>query len=283
MQVATSTEEIFSLLKPIKQANQTIGLVPTMGALHAGHVSLVSASQAANDVTIVSIFVNPLQFNNSDDLEKYPRPFNADLALLEAQGVDFVYAPSEKSMYKEKPMVKVDFGSLAEVMEGKFRPGHFDGVGLVVAKLFNQTTPNRAYFGQKDLQQYLLIKSMVRDFSFPTEIVGLPIIREASGLAMSSRNQRLSKRAKETASNIYKGLIVGQEKFSSKSSIDETKLAVSAFYRGIDDLEIEYLEIVSAKTLMPITELNTFDPIVMCVAAFVEGIRLIDNLYLRQD
>lgn len=283
MQVATSPEEIFSLLKPKRLVGGTIGLVPTMGALHQGHLSLVTEAQKLNDCTVVSIFVNPLQFNSSEDLEKYPRPFDADLALLQAQGVEFVYAPSEQAMYAQPPKVRIDFGEMAQVMEGKFRAGHFDGVGLVVAKLLHHVMPDRAYFGQKDLQQYLLVKGLVRDLSFPTEIIGMPIVREPSGLAMSSRNQRLSSSGKKVASNIYKGLRLAQEKISSGSSPDETKLTVYAFYSGIEGLEIEYLEIVDGATLMTTTKLPSHGSSVICVAGYVEGIRLIDNLYLQID
>ena len=283
MQVATSPKEILSLLKPSRGTGQTIGLVPTMGALHQGHLSLVAQSQLDNEVTVVSVFVNPLQFNNSEDLARYPRPFDQDLSLLRTQGVDFVYAPTVEAMYAHKPETQIGFGRMAQVLEGEFRPGHFDGVGLVVAKLFHQVLPNRAYFGQKDLQQYILIKRMVEDLSFPTQVVRMPIVRELSGLAMSSRNQRLSDKGKDVAQHIYTGLKLAEERFSSLFSIDETKSAVSAFYKEINGLDVEYLEIVDAENLMPVSHPETTANIVMCVAVYVEGIRLIDNLYLRLD
>jgi pantoate--beta-alanine ligase len=283
MQVATSPKELLSILNAYRRSEMSVGLVPTMGALHLGHLSLIEASQAENDFTVVSIFVNPLQFNKEEDLRNYPRPFDADLAMLRQQGVELVYAPAVEDMYPEAPKVRIDFGEMATIMEGKFRPGHFDAVGLVVSKLLHQVQPQRAYFGEKDLQQLLLVKRMVEDFSFPTQIIGMPIIRESSGLAMSSRNQRLSVEGKSIATNIFKGLLIAKEEIFKKNPFNETKSIVNDFYSTIEGIDLEYLEIVNARNLTSATEMNPQMELAICVAAYVEGIRLIDNLYLRQD
>lgn len=280
MQLITSPEEMSKISGASRQHGKSIGLVPTMGALHAGHLSLVQNCIINNDVTIVSIFVNPLQFNNSSDLENYPRTLETDLVELSKLDVDFVFAPSAAAMYRDKPMVKIDFGELERRMEGKFRSGHFEGVGIVVAKLFNLCNPTRAYFGLKDLQQYLLIHRMAHDLSYNIEVIGRPVIRETSGLAMSSRNRRLSAAGASIAANIYRGLTLAKEAWDAHKSPDETKTEVISFYRGISGFELEYFEIADPETLRELTE-NTSQPVAFCVAGYVEGIRLIDNLYLR--
>jgi pantoate--beta-alanine ligase len=283
MQVVTSPRRITELMKALRNQGKSIGLVPTMGALHDGHASLFRESLKYNDITVVSVFVNPMQFNNQDDFNNYPRPFAQDKKILESLGVDVLYAPSEKEMYPESPLVNLDFGVMAEIMEGAFRPGHFDGVGLVIAKLLNQVSPDKAYFGLKDLQQFLLISRLVKDLSFTSEVVGLPIIREKSGLAMSSRNMRLSDVGLQLAANIYTGLEFAQKNISDGFDVDETKLAVFDFYSRIDGLEVEYLEFVNPDDLSAIEPRISPKDVAICVAAYVEGIRLIDNIYLRQD
>lgn len=282
MQVYNLPAEIFKETQHLRFQGKSIGLVPTMGALHAGHFYLVNQAREENDILAVSIFVNPLQFNNQEDLDNYPRMLEQDLAHLEKLGVDMVFAPSEEAMYPEKPQVAIDFGRMERVMEGEFRPGHFSGVGVVVTKLFNLMHPTRAYFGKKDMQQYLLVKRMVEDLSQPVEIVGVPIVRERSGLAMSSRNQRLSAVGLEIASSIYKGLSLAKHAWGENKSPKETKRAVNAFYKEQKGLSIEYLNIVSPNDLEDLQD-NVNQPAVICVAGFVEGVRLIDNLYLRQD
>jgi pantoate--beta-alanine ligase len=283
MQVVTSPRRITELMKALRNQGKSIGLVPTMGALHDGHASLFRESLKYNDITVVSVFVNPMQFNNQDDFNNYPRPFAQDQKILEGLGVDVLYAPSEKEMYPESPLVNLEFGVMAEIMEGAFRPGHFDGVGLVIAKLLNQVLPDKAYFGLKDLQQFLLISRLVKDLSFTSEVVGLPIIREKSGLAMSSRNMRLSDVGLQLAANIYTGLEFAQKNISDGFDVDETKLAVFDFYSRIDGLEVEYLEFVNPDDLSAIEPRISPKDVAICVAAYVEGIRLIDNIYLRQD
>lgn len=282
MQLITSLEEMYTISDECRLAGKSIGLVPTMGALHEGHLSLVNSSVVANDVTIISIYVNPLQFNNPTDLQKYPRNLNDDLHLLHGKSVDYVFSPSDSDMYKEHPQVKMDFGSLANVLEGQYRPGHFDGVGVVVTKLFHICQPTRAYFGLKDLQQYLLIKRMVSDLSFSTTVVGMPIVREDSGLAMSSRNQRLSPNGRQIAAHIYQGLKRAAEAWKKGKNPDETKKEGISFYREIHGLEIEYFHIVDPDTLREVDS-NVAQAVAICIAGYVEGVRLIDNLYLRQD
>lgn len=282
MQVIKSPNDILIKSRDFRFQSKHIGLVPTMGALHDGHLSLTQRSVQDNDATIVSIFVNPLQFNNPEDLVNYPKTLNADLKLLEDAGVDIVYIPSEEAMYRSKPAVSVDFGPLAGRLEGKYRPGHFRGVGIVVSKLLHHCNPDKAYFGLKDLQQYLLIKKMVEDLSFPVEVIGLPIKRESSGLAMSSRNKRLSPRGIEISSNLYKGLELARTEWERESGPDETKSVAIDFYNKTDGLEIEYFYIVDAESLVDVTG-NNSQSVAFCVAGYVEGVRLIDNLYLRQD
>lgn len=282
MQVIDTPNDILRYSREIKGQHKRIGLVPTMGALHAGHMALVEQSLQENDFTIASLFVNPLQFNSEEDLKAYPRDLHTDLSMLEKAGVDFVYAPSENSMYETTPMVSVDFGPLGVRMEGAYRPGHFKGVGVVVSKLFHHCEPDVAYFGLKDLQQFLLIRKMAHDLSFPVKVVGHPIIREASGLAMSSRNQRLSSQGLVISANLYKGLLIAKSTWDNKGAPNETKIAVNDFYKGIDGLEIEYFHIVEPETLIDV-ESNNHQSVAFCVAGYVEGIRLIDNLYLRQD
>jgi pantoate--beta-alanine ligase len=280
MQVYDNVKGIRAHLTDLKRKGQTIGLVPTMGALHSGHLSLVRQAREC-DVVVVSVFVNPLQFNQQEDLDKYPRDLHADLAALGSE-CDIVFAPTVSEMYPSANKIAVDFGEQASRLEGEFRPGHFNGVGVVVSKLFNILMPDRAYFGLKDLQQYLLIKQMVHDLSFPVEIVGCPIVREESGLAMSSRNQRLSEEGLSIAAHIYQGLCIAKRGLDQNVSIDETKLAVLSYYSSVNGLSIEYLEFVDEQMAV----VNHFDKsktLSVCVAAYVEGVRLIDNLYLRTE
>ncbi|MEO1256057.1 MAG: pantoate--beta-alanine ligase, partial [Bacteroidota bacterium] len=220
MRVISALKELSSFVFSINIEEKSIGFVPTMGALHKGHLSLIRRSIEENNVTIVSIFVNPLQFNDSKDLEKYPRTLREDLDLLRNLSVDIVFTPSEKDFYNTKPLVSINFGGMAQRLEGKFRKGHFEGVGVVVSKLLHLAMPSKAYFGLKDLQQYLLIKQMCQDLSFPCEIVGVETEREPSGLALSSRNRRLSTEGLEVASNIYKGLTIIEEGIRLEKSLE---------------------------------------------------------------
>ena len=279
MRIYNNVDEIRAYLDTLRKVDKSIGLVPTMGALHNGHLTLINEARKC-DIVVVSIFVNPLQFNMVEDLDKYPRQLSQDIKMLESR-CDVLFAPEISDMYQNKPQVSMDFMEMGSVLEGAFRPGHFNGVGVVVAKLFNIIQPEKAYFGLKDLQQYVLIKQMVTDLSMPVEIVGCPIAREESGLAMSSRNQRLSENGRAIASNIHTGLKMACQ-LPKKYSLIETKNQVLGFYKTVKGLEIEYLEFVD--DLMSVQLEFTDNPnLAVCVAGYVEGVRLIDNLYLRSE
>ena len=282
MQLIQTPEEILAIVKELKKKGLAIGLVPTMGALHLGHKALVDQSLKDNDITITSVFVNPTQFNNPEDLARYPKTLEEDTKKLSDWGVDFVFAPDEKNIYPKKPTVKLNFGRLEEVLEGKFRPGHFNGVGIIVMKLLNLVLPDRAYFGLKDFQQFLIVKELVTNFSVPSEIIGVPTQRHISGLAISSRNQNLSAKGLEIAANIYKGLEMARELILDKKGISETIRLTDQFYDTVEGLEIEYFEIVNSNTLMS-EDLENNGSLLLSVAGYVENIRLIDNLYLQPD
>lgn len=282
MQLIQTPEEILAIVKELKKKGLSIGLVPTMGALHLGHKALVDQSLKDNDITITSVFVNPTQFNNPEDLARYPKTLEEDTKKLTSWGVNFVFAPDEKNIYPKKPTVKLNFGRLEEVLEGKFRPGHFNGVGIIVMKLLNLVLPDRAYFGLKDFQQFLIVKELVTNFSVPSEIIGVPTQRHTSGLAISSRNQNLSARGLEIAANIYKGLEMARELILDKKGISETIRLTDQFYDTVEGLEIEYFEIVNSNTLLS-EDLEQNGSLLLSVAGYVENIRLIDNLYLQPD
>jgi pantoate--beta-alanine ligase len=258
-------------------ANPIVGFVPTMGALHEGHLSLVRQAKRENEVVVVSIFVNPIQFNNSEDLEKYPRTLEHDLKLLEEAGCTLVFAPSEAEMYPEKPSEKYDFGTLETVMEGAFRPGHFNGVAIVVKRLFDLVKPTTAYFGEKDFQQLAIIRALVEKENMAVEIVGCSIIRENDGLAMSSRNTRLSDEDRRIAPQIYKTLR------DSRDLVDvftpqQLKAFTAEQLQKIPRTKLEYFEIANAKTLQPIEHWNDCPRRIACVAIWLGDVRLIDNV-----
>ena len=269
------------LLKSIK--NRTLGFVPTMGALHSGHLSLIKKSCTENDFTICSIFVNPTQFNNSQDLKKYPSQLNSDLALLEESGCDFVFMPSIEEIYPENYQPKTySFGLLENVMEAVNRPGHFNGVAMVVSRLFSIVKPQKAYFGEKDFQQLAIVKSMVIKEKIPVQIISCPIVREPSGLAMSSRNTRLTEYQRRASSRIYSRLrkVV---KMQPNHTIAELKNWVLQEFKEDSDLELEYFEISDPNTLSPSFNWSSSETHIACIAIFVGEVRLIDNILLRID
>ena len=272
--------EIKNYLKDLRKNNTRIGYVPTMGALHGGHQELIKRCQEDNDVTIVSIFVNPRQFNDPADFDAYPRLEKQDFELLEKMGVNAVFQPSEKEIYPKAPEIQLDLGDMASVLEGQFRPGHFQGVCLVLSKFFNILRPDQVYLGLKDLQQFLLVTRMVEDLSFDLQVVGVPTKRESSGLALSSRNLRLSSEGKRIATHIFKGLELAKRKFEGRIAVEQIARECREFYERVDGFELEYCEIVDASTLRTFSSYNGVNTIAMCVAAYVEGVRLIDNLYL---
>lgn len=260
-----------------KNEEKTIGFVPTMGALHQGHISLVKKCCEQNDVCIVSIFVNPTQFNNPTDLEKYPRTIEEDTKILKEAGADIVFVPSVQEIYPEPDNRQFDFGLLDKVMEGKFRPGHFNGVAQVVSRLFDIVKPDRAYFGEKDFQQLAIIRQMVRQLNIPVEIVPMPIRREDSGLAMSSRNQRLTDDQKAEAVNIYRILSESKALYNQKT-VEEVRIWVVESINKIPFLEVEYFEIVDGNTLQQIVDWKDTDYAVGCITVFCGEVRLIDNI-----
>lgn len=269
-------------LKKQRSHGKTIGLVPTMGALHDGHYSLIRASLKENDVTLTSIFVNRIQFNKSEDFENYPVNLESDISNLEKVGNDIVFTPSQDDMYPEEPVLSINFGRLAHGLEGEFRPGHFSGVGLVVSKLLNIVNPDRAYFGQKDLQQFAVISRLVKDLSYNVELRCIPTLRTSTGLALSSRNRRLSTKGLQQASILYKSLIYAKEQLQKKVDfLDITREIQNLCYESSVDLE--YFEIVNPITLESISEIEVYDEVALCIAGYVEGVRLIDNMIVSYE
>jgi pantoate--beta-alanine ligase len=261
-----------------QRVSQSIGLVPTMGALHDGHLTLIQQARQQTDVVVCSIFVNPVQFNNADDLARYPRTLDADCQLLEMAGCDIVFAPSVDEMYAEPPTLTFNFGRLESVMEGAFRPGHFNGVGLVVAKLFNIVQPDKAFFGQKDLQQVAVIRSLIRNLSFPIELVRIPTVREADGLAMSSRNRNLTLDERNQATTLFAALTLAHTQLTDGKSPDQAKAAVRDFMDAKPAFRLEYVEVANADTMMPVDEVLAPGQTAICIAAHLGNVRLIDNL-----
>ena len=282
MQIIKTKAELELTVAACKRQGKSIGLVPTMGALHEGHASLIRRCVSENEVTFVSVFVNPTQFNNKEDLLKYPRDLMRDAELLSAINADFIFAPTPEEMYTSEEMnttFQFDFGGLDQVMEGKMRPGHFNGVVQVVSKLFRMVQPDRAYFGEKDYQQLAIIRRMKDVMQFDIQIIGCPIVREASGLALSSRNERLSLAEKETAVNISRVLFASLD-YAKTHSVSETEQWVISEINGIEGLEVEYYEIVDQTTLLPVQD---FSHAIGCVTVYCGPVRLIDNIkYNRQ-
>ena len=282
MQIITKKQDLQQVVAACKSMGKTIGLVPTMGALHAGHASLVRRAVEENNVCFVSVFVNPTQFNNKEDLAKYPRNIQRDAELLESIGADFVFAPTPEEMYSEQEMnttFAFDFAGLDQVMEGKMRPGHFNGVVQVVSRLFYLVQPDKAYFGEKDFQQLAIIHHMVERSSMAgtfgnLQIIGCPIVREESGLALSSRNERLSASEKETALAISKTLFESL-KWAKSATVAQVQQRVINTINTVEGLEVEYYEIVDQTTLLPT---NTFDHAIGCVTVYCGPVRLIDNI-----
>ena len=282
MQIITTKQELVRQVEACKRQHKSIGLVPTMGALHEGHASLVRRSVSENDVCFVSVFVNPTQFNNKEDLAKYPRNLERDADLLSSIGAHFVFAPTPEEMYTAEEMntrFVFDFGGLDEVMEGKMRPGHFNGVVQVVSRLLHLVQPDRAYFGEKDFQQLAIIRYMVERSEMKgtfgdLQVVGCPIVREKSGLAMSSRNERLSAEEKQTAVQISQTLFKSLE-WAKEQSVEEVRKRVVDTLNAVDGLEVEYYEIVDKTTLQPT---DNWHNAIGCVTVYCGPVRLIDNI-----
>ena len=277
MKLIQTISELRTELEAFRKEGKTIGLVPTMGALHAGHASLVKRAVAENDVVVVSDFVNPTQFNDQNDLLKYPRTLEADCALLESCGATLAFAPSVEEIYPEPDTRQFSYPPFDTVMEGKFRPGHFNGVCQIVSKLFLMVEPDRAYFGEKDFQQLAIIREMVRKYPFNIQIVGCPIVREEDGLALSSRNARLTPEQRKEALQISRALFASVD-FGRSRILRETKEYVEECIRRAPGLELEYFEIVDGNTLQPVNAWDESNYIVGCMAAYCGDVRLIDNI-----
>ena len=258
-------------------AKQGVGFVPTMGALHAGHRSLVERARRENDTVVVSVFVNPTQFNDKNDLKNYPRTPEADCAILEAAGADIVFMPTVEDIYPEPDTREFDFGLVDKVMEGATRPGHFNGVAQIVSKLFMYVEPDRAYYGEKDFQQLAIIREMVRQEGFKLEIVGCPIVREQDGLALSSRNALLTDGQRHTALAISQSLFASVA-YAKSHTLAETKQMVEEAIAATEGLELEYYEVVNGDTLQPVSSWDDAPYIVGCITVYCGKVRLIDNI-----
>ena len=281
MELIQTIQELRAKLDVLRGEGKTIGLVPTMGALHAGHASLVKRAVFENDVVVVSDFVNPTQFNDKNDLAKYPRTLDADCRLLEACGVAFVFAPSVEEIYPEPDTRSFSYAPLDTVMEGKYRPGHFNGVCQIVSKLFLIVEPTRAYFGEKDFQQLAIIREMVRRYPFNLQIVGCPIVREADGLALSSRNASLNAEQRKQALQISKTLFASVD-YAQTHSLVETKSFVEKSVSEAEGLRLEYFEIVDGNTLQTASAWEDSSYIVGCITVFCGDVRLIDNIKYKE-
>lgn len=277
MKILSTIKQIKDEIQVLRRNGKTIGLVPTMGALHNGHVSLVKQSVADNDITFVSVFVNPTQFNDKNDLAKYPRTLDADCELLKKNGANYVFAPSVDEIYPKEDTRIFSFPPLDTVMEGIYRPGHFNGVCQIVSKLFDIVTPDKAYFGEKDFQQMAIIREMVKQLNLNVKIVSCPIVREESGLALSSRNSLLSSEEKSIAVNISKILKQSVE-FAKEHSLAETKEFVEESIDNINGFKLEYFEIVDGNRLNSLSNWDDSEYIVGCITVYCGDVRLIDNI-----
>jgi len=280
--------EIFKHIAPLKaflqskkQQGNSIGLVPTMGALHNGHLSLIKASKLQNDVTVCSIFVNPTQFNNAGDLNNYPRTLDKDIAALEKVECDVIFSPEVSEIYPQPASIKFDFGQLDKVMEGKFRPGHFSGVALVVSKFFNIVEPDHAYFGQKDWQQFAIIRQMVDELKFNLVLHSEPTSRESDGLAMSSRNLRLSAEQRAHATVFHQALLTARQELIKGTAIETVKNKVKEIVEKKPEVKLEYIEVADSKNLNLLENVTASDQPILCIAGYVGEIRLIDNMFIH--
>lgn len=282
MKVINTIKDLSSELESFRKANKSIGLVPTMGALHAGHESLVKKCVEECDITVVSVFVNPTQFNNVADLQTYPRTFEADVELLTKNNVSIIFAPTVEEMYPEKDTRRFNYSPLDTVMEGQFRPGHFNGVCQVVSKLFDFVKPDFAFFGEKDFQQLAIIRKMASELFPSLTIVGCPIVREADGLALSSRNMRLSDQGRKEALTISKTLFASVEYAVKNNLLDTYKFVVDGIAAN-NNLELEYFEIVDGLTLQKVKSWEDSNYIVGCITVYCGDVRLIDNITYKKN
>ena len=281
MEIIRTVSRLREATEKAKSEGRKVGLVPTMGALHAGHISLIERARQENDVVVVSDFVNPTQFNDRNDLIKYPRTLDADCELLEKVGASFVFAPSVEEIYPEPDTRQFSYAPLDTVMEGKFRPGHFNGVCQIVSKLFMIVEPDRAYFGEKDFQQLAIIREMVKQMEFKLQIVGCPIVREEDGMALSSRNARLLPEEREYALNISQTLFKSRT-FAASHTVAETQKFVEDAIAASKGLRLEYFEIVDGNNLQKIASWEDTEYAVGCITVFCGEVRLIDNIKYKE-
>ncbi|MDW7694408.1 pantoate--beta-alanine ligase [Flammeovirgaceae bacterium SG7u.111] len=284
MIILHTIKETRDFLAKQRKSGKSIGLVPTMGALHQGHISLTNKSVTENDLTISSIYVNPVQFNNPEDFKNYPIMLESDAQMLEAAGCNAIFAPSHEEMYPngfENLFTSMEFDSLSSTLEGEQRPGHFSGVGVVVSKLFNIVAPNRAYFGQKDMQQLAIISQMNTDLSFGIEIVRCPTVREKDGLAMSSRNRRLNPKERAAAPTLYQSMLKACEHIANGGDVIEAKEIGKKQILEEKLFGLEYFEFVHTDSLEKLKEKITLDKMAICLAAQLGSARLIDNFWLK--
>ena len=282
MEIYKTRSQIHQRVKELKAQGKKIGFVPTMGALHQGHLSLIRCSKKDNDITVVSIFVNPTQFNDPKDLEKYPRMLDKDIEKLKSEKVNILFAPDEKEMYPVPDTRVFDFGHLDKVLEGKYRPGHFNSVAQIVSKLFETIPAHKAYFGKKDYQQYLIIKELAKKYikDQEIEIIPCPLIREKDGLAMSSRNLLLTQEQRKSAVLISKTLFKARELKENKT-IQEIKEFVVKIINQDPNLQVEYFEICDVNNLLPVANWDSSDNIIGLIAVYCGEIRLIDNIEFK--
>ncbi|MDE6301370.1 MAG: pantoate--beta-alanine ligase [Muribaculaceae bacterium] len=279
MEIITTVSGLREAVRAAKEQGKTVGLVPTMGALHAGHISLVERARRECDFVVVSVFVNPTQFNNQNDLVTYPRTVEADCELLSEAGVDVAFVPSVEEVYPEPDTRVFELGSVAEVMEGAMRPGHFNGVAQVVSKLFDFAQPDRAYFGEKDYQQIAVIRAMADIIGFKGEIVPCEIVREVDGLAMSSRNVRLSAEQRNAAPEIHQALLAAADMVKAGLDLESVHDIVVDEINSNPLMEVEYFDIVDAKTLQPVKNMaDAPDGAIGCITVWLGDVRLIDNI-----
>lgn len=277
MNLINTVKGVQEMITSLRNEGKSIGFVPSMGALHEGHLSLVKQCISDNDICVVSIFVNPTQFNNTEDLVKYPRNLEKDCLYLEKAGVDVVFAPSVEEIYPQPDTRQFDFGQLDKVMEGEHRPGHFNGVAQVVSRLFDIIKPDRAYFGEKDFQQLAIIREMVKQLELNVQIIPMPIVRETSGLALSSRNERLNAKQRLDAVKISE-VLLSLSKNREKYSVDELQKIIVEKINAVESLKVEYFDIVDGYSLQSIRHWSDTKYAVGCIAVFCGDVRLIDNV-----
>lgn len=278
MKVIHTKKEIQGVLSEYRCLDNSVGLVPTMGALHEGHLDLVEKSKSDSDITVVSIFVNPTQFNDISDLEKYPRNLDHDLEKLRKVKPDFVFVPEVEEVYPEKPLVKFEFSGLGESLEGAYRPGHFNGVGIIVTKLFHILHPTHVFFGQKDLQQVAVVRRLIKDLSFDINITVVPTRRAEDGLALSSRNARLNPEERSAALILFNSLVYAKDELLKGANWFAVKEKINRRFLEEPRAKLEYVELVNSETMETVSSITPEDSCSICIAAFVGETRLIDNM-----